>query len=154
MRRVNAIVWGMLLVFGAFIVHESLGHNYYGSDFGPGPGFFSFWLGILLMAMSLVQIILVWRRPTEPLPDGFIPGREGVKRMLYIVGALAASLFAMPYLGFSLTTLGFCIFLLRTLGMRQSWWLTLTLSFVGSFGTNYLFGLLQVALPKGFLGII
>ena len=65
MRRVNAIVWGVLLAFGAFVVHESLGHNYYGSDFGPGPGFFSFWLGILLMAMSLGQIVMTYRRPAS-----------------------------------------------------------------------------------------
>ena len=154
MRRVNAIVWGVMLALGAFIVHESLGHNYYGSDFGPGPGFFSFWLGILLMAMSLVQIVMTWRRPAEPLPDGFIPGRDGIRRMLYIMGALVVSLLVMKYLGFSLTMMGFSVFLLRTLGRRQSWWLTLTLSGIGSFGTYYLFGLLQVALPRGLLGVI
>jgi putative tricarboxylic transport membrane protein len=154
MSRVNYVIWGLLLALGAFIVHESLDHNYYGTDFGPGPGFFSFWLGILLMVMSLVQIVMTYRRPRESLPDGFIPDREGVKRMLYIMGALAASLLLMKYLGFSLTMLGFCIFLLRTLGRRQSWWLTLTLSVIGSFGTYYLFGLLQVGLPRGFLGII
>jgi putative tricarboxylic transport membrane protein len=154
MKRVNTIIWGLLLILGAFIVHESLDHNYYGSDFGPGPGFFSFWLGILLMVMSFAQIVMIYRRPADPLPAGFIPDREGIKRMLYVMGALAASLLLMNILGFSLTILLFCIFLLRTLGRRQSWWLTLTLSVIGSFGTSYLFGLLQVALPKGFLGVI
>jgi putative tricarboxylic transport membrane protein len=154
MRRVNTIVWGALLAFGAFVIHESLDHNYYGSDFGPGPGFFSFWLGILLMVMSLVQIVMTYRRPGEALPDGLIPNRNGVMRILYIMGALAASLLAMKHLGFSLSMLVFCVFLLRTLGIRQSWWITLTLAVVASFGTFYLFGLLQVALPKGFLGIM
>ena len=154
MSRINYVVWGLLLAFGAFIIHESLDHNYYGSDFGPGPGFFSFWLGILLTVMSFVQIVMTYRRPVEPLPDGFIPGRDGVKRMLYIMGALVASLLLMNYLGFSLTMMVFCIFLLRTLGRRQSWGLTLTLSVLGSFGTWFLFGLLQVGLPTGFLGII
>ena len=154
MSRINYVVWGLLLAFGAFIIYESLNHNYYGSDFGPGPGFFSFWLGILLTVMSFVQIVMTYRRPVEPLPDGFIPGRDGVKRMLYIMGALVASLLLMNYLGFSLTMMVFCIFLLRTLGRRQSWGLTLTLSVIGSFGTWFLFGLLQVGLPTGFLGII
>ena len=154
MSRINYVVWGLLLAFGAFIIHESLDHNYYGSDFGPGPGFFSFWLGILLTVMSFVQIVMTYSRPVEPLPDGFIPGRDGVKRMLYIMGALVASLLLMNYLGFSLTMMVFCIFLLRTLGRRQSWGLTLTLSVIGSFGTWFLFGLLQVGLPTGFLGII
>lgn len=153
MSRVNTLVWGLLILFGAFIVHQSLGHNYYGSDFGPGPGFFSFWLGILLIVLSVIQIVMIYRRPAEPLPDGFIPHRDGVKRIMSIMAALIASLFLMNVLGFSLTMLGFCIFLLRRLG-RQPWWLTLVLSFAASFGMAYLFGLLQVVLPRGFLGII
>ena len=152
MSRVNYIIWGFLLVFGGFIIHQSLEHSYYGSDFGPGPGFFSFWLGILLMLLSLGQIIATFRRPAEPLPKDFIPGREGIKRMLSILGALAVSLLLMDKLGFSLTMLGFSIFLLRTLG-SQSWWLTILLAVLGSFGMNYLFGLLQVMLPRGFLGM-
>ena len=153
MRRVDTIVWGVLLAFGAFVIHESLDHKYYGSDFGPGPGFFSFWLGILLMVLSLIQIILAWRRPAETLPAGFVPSREGVNRMVSIIGALVAAQFLMTILGFSLTMMVFCIYLLRRLG-RQSWWLTLVLAVVASFGTTYLFGLLQVMLPKGFLGFI
>jgi putative tricarboxylic transport membrane protein len=152
MSRLNYTIWGFLLVFGGFIIHESLDHSYYGSDFGPGPGFFSFWLGILLMILSLGQIIATFRRPSKPLPKDFIPGRDGIRRMLSILGALAASLLLMNKLGFSLTMLMFSIFLLRALG-RQSWWLTLLLAVVGSFGTSYLFGLLQVMLPRGFLGM-
>jgi len=153
MSRVNTIIWGLLAVFGTFIVHESLDHNYYGSDFGPGPGFFSFWLGILLIVLSIIQIVMTYRRPAEPLPDGFIPDRKGINRILSIMGALAASLFLMNVLGFSLTMMGFCIFLLRRLG-RQPWWQTLILSAVAGFGMAYLFGLLQVVLPRGFLGFI
>jgi len=153
MRGINTTVWGMMLAFGAFVILQSLKHNYYGSDFGPGPGFFSFWLGVLLMVLSLVQIVATWRRPAETLPAGFIPNREGITRMLSILGALVAALLLMGILGFSLTMLLFCVFLLRRLG-RQSWWLTLVLAVIASFGTTYLFGLLQVMLPKGFLGFI
>ena len=153
MRRLNTIVWGVMLAFGAFVILQSLKHNYYGSDFGPGPGFFSFWLGVLLIVLSLAQLVMTYRRPAEPLPAGFIPRREGVGRMASIVGALGAVLLLMPVLGYSLTMLGFCIFLLRRLG-RQPWWLTLVLALVASFGTAYLFGLLQVMLPKGVLGFM
>jgi hypothetical protein len=96
---------------------------------------------------------MIYRRPAEPLPDGFIPSREGMKRILSITGALAASLALMKFLGFALTVTAFCIFLLRSLG-RQPWWQTLILSALAGFGMDYLFGLLQVMLPKGFLGFI
>ena len=152
MTRLNRIVWGILLVFGGFVIRESLDLSYYGTDFGPGPGFFSFWLGVLLIILSLIQIAGTFRGPREPMPVDFIPGGDGIKRMLCILGALVASLFLMDRLGFSLTMLGFCVFLFRTLG-RQPWWLTLTLAVVGSFGLSYVFGQLQVILPTGFLGI-
>lgn len=152
MTTVNRIVWGILLVFGGFVIHESLELSYFGTDFGPGPGFFSFWLGVLLIVLSLIQVAGTSRGPREPLPEDFIPGADGIKRMLCILGALVASLLLMKPLGFSLTLLGFCIFLFRTLG-RQSWWVTLTLAVAGSFGLSYVFGLLQVILPTGFLGI-
>ncbi len=152
MTPINRSAWGILLVFGGFVIHESLDLSYYGTDFGPGPGFFSFWLGVLLSVLSLIQIAGTFRGPREPLPEEFIPAAAGIRRMLCILGALVASLVLMKPLGFSLTMLGFCIFLFRTLG-SQSWWLTLTLAVAGSFGLFYVFGLLQVILPTGFLGI-
>jgi putative tricarboxylic transport membrane protein len=152
MSRVNYIVWGLFLVFGAFVIRESLDHSYYGTDFGPGPGFFSFWLGILLMVLSLIQIVGTFRRPVEPLPVDFVPDRDGVKRMLTILAALVACQFLMNPLGFSLTMLTFCVFLFRMLG-GQAWWVTVLLAVVGSFGMSYVFGLLQVMLPTGILGM-
>ncbi len=151
MTTINRIVWGLLVVFGAFVIHEALDLSYYGSDFGPGAGFFSFWLGVLVVVLSLVQLALTFRR-SEPLPPDFIPDLPGVKRMFCVLGALLASLLLMKTLGFSLTILGFSIFLLRALG-RQPWWITLVLSVVGSFGLFYVFGQLQVMLPTGILGI-
>lgn len=152
MTRVNRIVWGVLLAFGAFVVYESLQISYYGIDFGPGPGFFSFWLGVLVIGLSLVQLARTLRGPEEPLPAGFIPGREGALRILYIVAALAASLFLMAPLGFSLCMLGFSIFLLRALA-GLSWRATVPIALACSFGLFYLFRQLLVFLPTGFLGI-
>ncbi len=152
MSRVNQVVWGLLLVFGAFVIYESLELSYYGTDFGPGPGFFSFWLGVLVVLMSLAQLAGTLRHPPDPLPKDFIPEWAGVKRMGCVMGALVASLLLIRPLGFSLTILGFNAFLLRTLG-RQSWWMTLALAAVGSFGVFYLFQQLQVFLPTGIFGI-
>ncbi len=151
MTRVNRIVWGVLLGFGAFVIREALELSYYGTDFGPGPGFFAFWLGVLVIVLSLGQLALTFRQ-VEPLPADFLPSLPGVKRMLCVFGALLASLLLMTRLGFSLTILLFSIFLLRALG-RQPWWITLVLSVVGSFGLFYVFGKLQVFLPGGILGV-
>ena len=151
MSRVNRIVWGVFLLFGGFVIYESLQLSYYGTDFGPGPGFFSFWLGVLVIVLSVVEIGRTLR-VSDPVPEGFLPTRQGVKRILSLLGALAACIFLMNPLGYALTTLAFCIFLLRTLA-GQSWWLTLLISFGSSFGLLHVFRTLQVFLPTGWFGI-
>ena len=151
MSTIDRISWSALLLFGVFVVYESLQINYYGSDFGPGPGFFSFWMGILVVGLSVVEIGRTFRH-SVPLPEGFFPDRAGVVRIACLLGALMAVVLLLDRLGYSLTMFLFCLFLLRVLG-KQPWWLTVVLTLVGSFGTAYIFRQLQVILPGGILGI-
>jgi putative tricarboxylic transport membrane protein len=151
MSLVDRVSWCVLLLFGVFVIYESLQIKYYGSDFGPGPGFFSFWLGILVVGLSIIEIGRTIRHQV-PLPANFFPDRAGVGRIACLLGALAAAVLLLDRLGYSLTMFLFCGFLLRILG-RQPWWLTVVLTLAGSFGTAYLFRQLQVLLPRGILGI-
>jgi putative tricarboxylic transport membrane protein len=151
MTRVYQTVAVVFIAFGVFVIGLSLDLSY-SADFGPGPGFFSFWLGILLIVLGLIDLITTSRRPREALPAGFIPDGTGVKRIFFVAGSLVASIFLMPRLGFTLTIFLFSIFLLRTMG-RQAWWATLAISGIGSFGTFSLFRLLQVSLPSGPWGL-
>ena len=151
MSTVDRISWSVLLLFGAFVIYESLQINYYGSDFGPGPGFFSFWLGVLVIGLSVIEIGRSFRSRL-PLPAHFFPDRAGVVRISCLLGALLASVAMLDRLVYSLTMFLFCGLLLRVLG-KQPWWLTLLLTLLGSFGTAYVFRQLQVILPRGILGI-
>jgi putative tricarboxylic transport membrane protein len=151
MTRLYQTAAAILMAFGAFVLYLSLELSY-SADYGPGPGFFSFWLGILLILLAGIDLIGTTRRPREPLPEGFIPDRMGVRRILFISASLVAVIFLMKPLGYTLTILPFSIFLLRTLG-RQPWWATMIISLAGSFGTFQLFRALQVSLPVGFLGL-
>lgn len=151
MTIVDRISWSLLGLFGVFVVYESLQIKYYGSDFGPGPGFFSFWLGVLVVALSTVEIgRTIGKR--VPLPADFFPTGSGVVRIACLLGALVAVVFLLTRLGYSLTMFLFCGFLLRVLG-KQPWWLTVVLTLAGSFGTAYIFRQLQVILPGGWLGM-
>jgi len=151
MTTVDRISWSALFLFGVFVIYESLQIKYYGSDFGPGPGFFSFWLGVLVAALSAIEIGRTFGKRV-PLPADFFPTRSGVARIACLLGALVAVVFLLTRLGYSLTMLLFCGFLLRVLG-KQHWWLTVVLALAGSFGTAYIFRQLQVILPGGWLGM-
>jgi putative tricarboxylic transport membrane protein len=151
MTRLYQTVAILIGLFGAFVIYLSLELSY-SADYGPGPGFFSFWLGILLITLAAVDFIGMTRRPRQVLPKGFLPDKEGVRRLLYVSGSLVVALAVMKFLGFTLTILLFSVFLLRTMS-RQSWWATLLIAVIGSVGTFQLFRLLQVSLPAGFLGM-
>jgi putative tricarboxylic transport membrane protein len=151
MTIVDRISWSVLFLFGVFVIYESLQIKYYGSDFGPGPGFFSFWLGVLVVGLSVIEIGRTFGTRI-PLPANFFPPKAGVARIACLLGALTAVVCLLTRLGFSLTMLLFCGFLLRVLG-KQPWWLTIVLTLAGSFGTAYIFRQLQVILPSGILGI-
>jgi len=152
MNRVYLVAWTVLLLFGGFVIHESLQISYYGMDFGPGPGFFSFWLGVLVVLLSLWEIKKTLPHFRERIPADFLPDRAGVRRILALIGAMTAAVLLMGTLGYSLTILFFCVFLLRVLA-TQPWWVTVLLSLTASFGTFHGFRSLQVFLPVGFLGI-
>ncbi len=151
MATVDRISWSCLCLFGVFVIYESLQIKYYGSDFGPGPGFFSFWLGVLVVALSGIEIVRTFGKGV-PLPADFFPAKAGVVRIACLLGALTGVVLFLDRLGYSLTMFLFCGFLLRVLG-KQPWWLTVVLTLLGSFGTAYLFRQLQVILPGGILGI-
>ena len=52
MTRLYQIVAILFLAFGAFVIYLLLELSY-SADYGPGPGFFSFWLGVLLILLAV-----------------------------------------------------------------------------------------------------
>ncbi len=147
LRQAVALV---LLAFAAFVVWVSHGLSLY-ADYGPGPGFFSFWLGLILAGLAAIEGAAARRGPRQPLPRAFLPDRDGLRRILAITAALIAALVLLQPLGFTTTIFLFSVFLLRAMG-AQRWPLTLLIALLGSAGTFYLFQQLQVFLPAGPLG--
>jgi putative tricarboxylic transport membrane protein len=126
----------------------------YKDRLGPGPGFFPLWLSLITGGLSLALFAQVtWGRkapfsPGSPLPEE----RAGTIRIFIILGALAASVVFLDFLGFRITLLLFLIFLPLALGIR-SWLLIFIFSLLGSFGVFHLFYYwLKVPLPMGVLG--
>ena len=134
----------------AFIAHEALRLRYY-TPLGPGPGFFSFWLALILGALGAVMVLQATLRPVEPMPDDFFSDRVGYLRIGAVVLALVATIYLLEPLGFSLTMFAVCAFLLYALG-RQGILVILLVSLGCSFGAYYVFNYwLMVPLPRGVL---
>ncbi len=151
MKRPYQVTGVVFLLLAAFIAWESLELKFY-TYIGPGPGFFPFWLALLLGALAVLMILQATFRRPDPMPADFFASRAGYLRVGAIVLALTATTVLMNVLGFSLTMLGIILLLLFALG-RPNLIVTLLVSVAGSFGCFYLFTqLLRVPLPTGFFG--
>src|SRR5262249_62244812 len=76
----------VLAALGVYIVMQSLAWEYSGPD-GPGPGFFPFWYGVAMVALSLLLVVNAVRRSGGER-QGCI-GWPGTKRALAAWAAFA-----------------------------------------------------------------
>jgi putative tricarboxylic transport membrane protein len=151
MKRPYQIAGAIFLLLAVFIAWESLQLKFY-TSLGPGPGFFPFWLAMILGLLAALMILHATFRRPDPMPADFFASRAGYFRIGAILLALAATTVLMDVLGFPLTMLGTILFLLFSLG-RPSLIVTLLVSVAGSFGCFYLFDRwLRIPLPTGFFG--
>ena len=137
MRRVCQVAGLCFFALALFVVWKSLSMKYY-SSFGPGPGFFPFWLGTLLAALSVAWVAQITFRTAEPMKEGFIPSRAGKLSIVAVLLALVLVTWLMEIIGFRLTMLGFQLFLLVVLG-RQNKVAAVLIALAGSFGVFYVF---------------
>jgi len=152
MKRPYQITSVVLILFCAFIMRESLELRYY-TSLGPGPGFFPFWISLLVAVLAGVMFYQATFKDAEPMPADFFPSKTGWLRMGAICFALAASVVLMEPLGYRLTMLSFLLFLLFALG-RVNIIVTALVALGGSWGAYYVFvEWLKVVLPVGIFGI-
>jgi hypothetical protein len=92
-RHVERATAAAVAFFGLLVSGESLTHDIGWTDNGPGPGYFPFRVGLLLVGAALV--LLLQRRRSEP--DGSFATGEEMRRslsvfwptLLLVIGILA-----------------------------------------------------------------
>lgn len=150
MRRKSLIVGILFLAFSIIVMGTAWSLEYY-SSIGPGPGFFPFWLSLILGLLSIIWIFQVARSKKDSnggdSESGFLPKGKGLLRIFSIIGALAFMILLMDTVGFQLPMFAFLIFLLYVLGKVKPL-TTLIIAAAGSFGLFNVFTLLlDVQLP-------
>ncbi len=151
MRRTYQITGFVLLCFAVYVGVESLELRYY-SSLGPGPGFFSFWLALILGLLAIVMLAQASFGKPEPMAADFFADRGGYLRMGAVVLALLVSALLLERIGFRLTMFALYLFLLLTLGSHRLV-TNLAVAAAGSLGVYFVFTRwLNVPLPAGTLG--
>jgi putative tricarboxylic transport membrane protein len=142
-ERISSLI---LLLLAVFILVESRRYSL-GTIGYPGPGFLPMLLGIAIGLMALALFIV--SRTRTPSRKSSWPDREGFIKVGAIFAGVLLFAFFIDVSGYLLNTFLLFVLLLRPVG-RQSWSLTLLVSFVGVLASYLLFDLwLKVQLPRG-----
>jgi putative tricarboxylic transport membrane protein len=137
----------------------SLGIVYGGYDLGlgslhqPGSGFIFFWVGIIMIGLSLGIFFHALRAEGKAGEAKDLWSGVLWWKIISVSIALLVYAYSLTDLGFILSTTLLLIFIFRYLG-PQSWRKSLIQALLSSAITYWVFGIwLNVQFPRGFLGI-
>jgi putative tricarboxylic transport membrane protein len=146
----SSLVWlgiGLFICIGSWRLSLGTFHN-------PGPGFLSFFAGLIVGGLALV-VHLQSRRALpvdKTVPPLWTNRSRGWRMVLTVLGLLAYAVI-MNYLGFLASTFLFLVFLLKVIE-PQRWSVAVLGSLAASAAFYCVFELgLQSQLPKGLLKI-
>lgn len=142
-----------ILLFGVYIVRNALVYGYMRGT-TPGPGFFPFWVGLALIALSAVNLMRSLRG-LERLDADF--DVVGLYKTLGIIAIIAAFIVLAPVLGMlagsSLLVLG-TAFVIRPRWNARFAFRIVTIAIVFPIVCHFLFGVyLRVPLVDGVFGL-
>ncbi len=137
MQRVHQCSAAIIAALSVVVVMASRKLEYY-SSLGPGPGFFPFWLGVVMAGLAIVWLVQVSRRGPDGSARSFLPANDALVRIGAILGALVAVTFLLDVIGFQIAMFLFLAFLLLVLG-GQRIWVTGVTAVLGSVGIFYVF---------------
>lgn len=147
--QLSALVW---LVVGATVVAQVWSLDYL-SEFGPGAGFFPFWLGLVVIALGSVLLVKSTVRPADG-EELALPGRHALRQMFLVMAGFFGFAFLAEPVGF-LPCIGLLFLFLLVFVERRGWKFSLTISVVSTLAFWAVFDrALQLQLPRGLLGLL
>lgn len=150
MRRVSLVTSLLFMAVGLLLTYGGYALKLKG-QYGPGPGFTAFWIGL-----PLTILCAVWLVELLKLQPGaaFISERGGLHRVVTVVLALVAFAVLLVPLGFDLAMLALLLFLFFAFNREHSVAKILA-AFGGSFGVHYAFEhYLRVPLPYSSMSLL
>lgn len=128
---------GLLLIYGGYALKLK-------GQYGPGPGFTAFWIGLPLAILSAAWLVQLLQLQQD---GSFITEQGGLRRVVTVVLALVVFAVLLVPLGFDIAMLALLLFLFFAFN-RDHPVAKVLAAFGGSFGVHYAFEhYLRVPLP-------
>jgi hypothetical protein len=142
----------LFCIFGLLVASESRKLSYW-SEYGPGPGFFPFGLGVSIFILALFILIDELRkRDKAEAAAPFYSGWSRDRKPLLTIAAFAFLMFTVNIVGFYISSSLFIGFLVKVVE-RKPWWIVLTVTTSAMLFFYLVFDyFLSVQLPQGYFG--
>ena len=145
----SALLW---LVVGVVVILQSQELDYM-AEYGPGPGFLPFWLGIgfIIFGLALLTKATFSRKKDETIE---IPTGHAIYQLLLVLAATVGLVMLAETIGF-IICIGLLFFLILAFVERQGWKFSLIMGFGSALVTWIIFELgLDLRLPPGLLELL
>jgi putative tricarboxylic transport membrane protein len=150
MRRADQITGIVMLVFSLTVAYASW-QMPQRVEFGPGMGFFPFWLAVLMAVLSALLLIDASMRKTASSRSPF-PARRALLNVVLVLAGLGAYIAFLDEVGFFVSTILFISFLLGVVE-KEGWLKTCMVSVLATISLFIVFRiLLDVRLPENMFG--
>lgn len=146
--QISAVIWFAL---GLLVVLNGR-HLGYLAQFGPGPGFLPFWVGLAMVLLGVALFVKSVARPSDEVVD--LPAAHPLMQMALVMASLAAFAFFAERLGFILCIFALFLFILIVVERRSIPTSVLTsIIAAGLFWWVFEY-MLQMRLPPGLLRLV
>ncbi len=118
MKNIEVYVSGLFILVGGVIFWQALLLPY-GTEFGPGCGLLPLWISGILMVLCMLNLVIAIKNNNTNFKD-LLPKGTSLKNVLACVGGYACFMIAVPYAGFSLSSI-VMLFILFSRGYKWYW---------------------------------
>jgi putative tricarboxylic transport membrane protein len=151
MKKADLVTGVVLLVLAGYVIFEAWQMPPSGT-FGPGSGFFPFWLGILLAGLSLILVVGAAVRPKDSTDVSPFPARQALFAVAKVLGGLILFTLLMETMGFIVNTFIFVVYLMKVVP-RERWWMAILIAVATTACLYIVFQvLLGITLPRNMFG--
>jgi hypothetical protein len=146
-KSAEIAVSALFFLVGALVMYDSVRLGATWGDDGPKPGYFPFYVAMIMAAAALVNLVLALRIPSQKNKPFVLAGQLKLVLSVLVPSALYAA--AITWIGIYVASVVFIGFFMRWLG-KYAWWKVA----VVSIGVVVFFYVIfeiwfKVPLPKG-----
>ena len=145
-----ALPW---VAVGVVVIIQSRNLKYM-AEYGPGPGFLPFWLGVGFILLGLVLLAQVTFSRKEEEENFSPPSKNAAWQMFLVMFGFFGFVFLAEKVGFILC-IGLLFFFLLTVVEKKGWKFSMTISIINALVFWAIFEVgLSLRLPLGLLDLL